>query len=66
MEKSEALKEYEFETKTAIAEEIQEFLEEGKELERRLQQIKKRLKYLAKLTEITIDLDKWEVKPNEY
>ena len=46
--------------------EIQNLLKEGKELEERLSQIKNRLKYLAKLTNLTIDLDKWEVKPNEY
>ena len=47
-------------------EEIMELLKEGKELEKRLPLIKKRLKHLAKLTKLTIDLDKWEVKPNEY
>ena len=46
--------------------EIQNLLKEGKELEERIFLIKKRLKCLAKLTSLTIDLDKWEVKPNEY
>ena len=47
-------------------EEIQNLLKEGKELEERLLQIKRQLKCLAKLTKLTIDLDRWEVKPNEY
>jgi len=47
-------------------EEIMELLKEGKELEERLLQIKKQLKCLAKFTKLTIDLDKWEVKSNEY
>ena len=42
--------------------ETQNLLKEGKELEERLLQIKKRLKCLANLTNLTIDLDKWEVK----
>jgi len=45
---------------------MMELLKEGKELEKRLSFIKKRLKQLAKVLKLTIDLDKWEVKQNGY
>ena len=42
--------------------EIDELLEEGRILERRILRIKKKLQELSKITNINIDLDKWEVK----
>lgn len=42
--------------------EIQELLEEGKVLERRLKQIKKRLLILSKLNRVSINLEDWKME----
>ena len=41
--------------------EIEELLEEGKVLERRLTRIRQRLLLLSKMMELEIDIDKWRV-----
>ena len=42
--------------------ELRRLLLEGREIERRLIQIKKEIAILTKLMELDIDLDKWEIK----